>query len=165
MLRPRGFLLRAHPALGHRLRWRRDRNIGGRPLGTPGEEHSRGGEAGSVTTSSDVMQHPQQSHAQPSVHSTRFSSPQSSAVGGYGGGHPLYPMAGPGSQPPVPYAQPGGMEQYSMNPGMGSGYVVYYDGRMQQQMPPPHMIRASQQLYPHQVDAHATEAAGMTAAS
>ena len=135
--------------------WRHDRNVGGRHLGAPSEEHSRGGEAGSVA-SSDVTQHPQQSHAHLSVHSTGFPSPQSSAVGSYGGGHPLYPMAAPGSQPPVPYGQPGGMEQYSMTPGMGSGYVVYYDGRMQQQMPPPHMMRAPQPLYPHQVHSWCT---------
>ena len=112
--------------------------------------------ASSGGSSSNVTQqhhHQQQPHAHPGVqHTPGFASPQSSALGGYGGGHPLYTLAAPGSQPPVPYAQQGGVDQYGMNAGMGPGYVVYYDGRMQQQMaPPPHMMRGPQQLYQHQV--------------
>ncbi len=132
------------------------RSIGGPPQGFPPEELSRSDVGATSGSSSDVTQHhhQQQPHAHPGVqHNTGFASPQSSALGGYGGGHALYTLAAPGSQPPVgPYGQQGGVgaDQYGMNAGMGPGYVVYYDGRMQQQMaPPPHLMRGPQQLYPH----------------
>ena len=133
------------------------RSIGGPPQGFPPEELSRSDVGATSGRNSDVTQHhhQQQPHAHSGVqHNTGFASPQSSALGGYGGGHALYTLAAPGSQPPVPYGQQGGVgvDQYGMNAGMGPGYVVYYDGRMQQQMaPPPHLLRGPQQLYPHQV--------------
>ena len=119
--------------------------------------------ASSASSGDAIQQHhhqQQQPHAHPGVqqHNPGFASPvqQSSALGGYSGGHALYTLAAPGAQPPAmsPYGQPqgGGIDhQYGMNhAGMGPGYVVYYDGRMQQQMaPPPHLMRGPQQLYPH----------------
>lgn len=115
--------------------------------GGGGDRHNGGGNGGGRD---HILHLQQRSQQQMGNMGGMYSAPPQPGLGGYGRGRNMH-VAAPGSQG-MGYGGGGGggmgAEQYGMGPG--PGYVVFYDGRMQPQVPV-HMLRGHQQMYPHQV--------------